>query len=124
MDSLQLARELYSKIDFNKLALVEKLGSYSLDNGNMICTVVFRNDKVEILNCVAKPGTNVAEHIHEQIEHYLLYEGDAVVTVNGVKTCLQTSFSPHTPPLTPHSMTSKNGCRFMIARIPPTKGVY
>ena len=124
MDSLQRAREMYEAMDFSNLYLSERRGAYTMADGKMKCEVICRNDKLECLHCTMEPDTLVEEHTHEQTEHYLLYTGDITLTVNKVKTCLQHTISPTTPPLTPHTLESKRGAKLLIARIPASKGKY
>jgi len=117
MDTLQRARELYESIDFSKIAIIER-DKYTFDNGKCRCDVLYSNGKVEVIHCVGEAGAVTLPHVHDQVEHFLLYEGDAVIDVNGSKTCMQDSQSIAVPPLTPHGITTKKGYRMIISLIP------
>ena len=119
MESLKRARELFEQIDFSRFADVTGSGTYTLDDGRLTCSVVLRNEFVEVLNCIAKPGCRVPAHTHIQTEHYLLYDGEATITTDAGVITLSRLDSPHIDPGVSHSLYSKTGCHLLIIRVPP-----
>ena len=125
MESLKKAWELFENFDFSKYTDVRGTGTYTIDNGNLTCSVILKNDDIEVLNCIALPGLKVPMHIHKQTEHYLLYEGKAKIVTPSGAIYLSKLDSPHIDPGVPHSLQTETGCKLLIARIPPiTDGGY
>jgi len=119
-DALARARELYEKMDFSSLTQHPEPEHITMDNGRFHGIVAYKDDGVEVMHVTCEPGTYVEEHAHEQaVEHILLYQGDAVLNIGGVDTILQPSHSINVPPLAVHSLRSVNGCKMLMARIPP-----
>ena len=124
MDSLARARELYEKMDFSNFAVVEKPKSYSMGLGSMHMTVVFETDEVEVLRGECDPGCKVQPHIHQQDESILCYSGECVVSVVGTKHHLTAGATVSVPAGAIHYTTSDAGCKVLIARHPPCRGIY
>ncbi len=123
-EPLERARKLFGEMDFSQFVEVPEPDHYTMDGGHFHGRVAYRDGGIEVMHVKCEPGTEIEPHTHEQIEHLLLYSGDAVVTISGVETTLQNSQSVNIPPLTLHSLTSENGCRMIIIRVPPVKGLY
>ena len=124
MDSLARARELYESIDFSKFAIVDKPDSYTMGDGKMRMTVIYKTDTVEVLRGECEEGCRVQPHTHRQLENILLTEGEAIITVAGSKHHLTPGATVSIPPGAIHYTDSDVGCKVLVARIPPVEGVY
>ncbi len=122
MDAIQRSRQLYEDIDFSKLVITE-VDKYVMAEGKIKCDVVFNNNGVEIMHCVAEDAVIMTAHVHNQVEHFILYDGDAVITINGADSCLQKSLSVSIPPQVPHSVSTKYGFKMLVMLIPAPEKV-
>ena len=120
MDALERAKELIAEIDFSRYAIVTKPKTYEMGNGTMVMTSVFDNGVAEILHGCCKEGCKVEPHTHEQMENILIYEGEATVTVNGIRHHMTPGSTISVPPNIVHFTESTVGCRLFVCRMPPT----
>ena len=118
------ARKLYEAIDFSKFAVVDKPRSYTMGDGKMRLTLVYKEDEVELLQGECEPGCKVEPHTHQQLENILLYEGEATVTVAGTPHHMTPGSTVAIAANTVHFTHSDVGCKVLVARMPPTEGIY
>ena len=126
MDSLKKARALYESMDFREFAEPKQPGSYTMADGKMRASVVYKTCCVEVLHGMCDPDCKIETHTHEQIENVLLYKGDLTLYIEGEDAPKQLRISENVsvPAHKAHHLVSKHGCQFLLARIPPIEDVY
>ncbi len=119
MEALKRARQLLEQ--FDDLIVSDSPGAYTMADGKASFNVVFRIKGVEVIHAHLDPGTHIKAHTHVQSEFYLVYEGDAALeTPTGITDLVKRPNSSVLPSIS-HSLSSENGCKLLIARIPSIK---